>query len=228
MKASGGVRLFVLLFISFLIAAAVTVPVAVMSHVETTVCPACRYNLKGLPASGICPECGVCYAEKLLVRSRWDFRWDRIPRIAAAMLSAALAPPLAAAAHAGFYWLALGWTWDASWYQTMERNFGGVPLLALPFFLNACTMVPRVAERTFWWELTLGLALGLLVTGVFAGACWFHIRKMDVMLLLIVLYGCIFVAIIGGRAVVRPSLMARAFSAGRQVWQQWRSFARGE
>lgn len=112
--------------------------------------------------------------------------------------------------------------------QTMERNFGGIPLLALPFFLNACTMVPRVAERTFWWELTLGLALGLLVTGVFAGAYWFHIRKMDVMLLLIVLYCCIFLAIVGGRAVVRPCLMDRAFSAGRQVWQQWRSFARGE
>jgi len=214
-----------LLLISFLVAAAVTVPVAVMASVERTLCPLCRYDLRGLPPSGTCPECGGYYAEKVVVRRRWDFRWERLPGIAAAMLTAAISPPIAAVAHAAIYVLANGWTWDASWYQTMERNFEGVPLLALPFFLNACTLVANASGFKFWWELTVSVAMGLLASGALAAAYWYHIRIADISVVLVVLYANIFVLMIFGRFLVRGSIPEPVLRLVKKVLAVWRELS---
>src|SRR5689334_1981102 len=155
-------------------------PRAVYATRAREVCPGCKYDLEGLPAQGICPECGVWYAAKVVQRVGWKFRWAIVPRILVAMLVPAAGPFMTVAQLAWIMQRHYGWPWEAAWYQSAERDLSAAAFFTLPFLLNSWALIglPRAGKVTdgmkprgvdapgFWRSLLLSSLLGVLAMPV--------------------------------------------------------------
>jgi hypothetical protein len=150
------------------------------------VCPNCKYDLEGLPAKGICPECGRVYGEKVVLRVGWKFRWAIVPRVLVAMLVPAIGPFMSVWELAWIMQAKYQWTWDAAWYQSAERELSTAVLFTVPFLINSWVLVglPRrgkVTEGTklrgvdapgFWRALVMSSVAGTLAMSSMGVVAW--------------------------------------------------------
>lgn len=115
-----------------------------------THCPACGYQLRGLPTYGRCPECGKDYHDRML----W-VPGSRAARAASRRVNVLVLILIALIVPCARYLLVVLCVWWLAWRLVMpkHRREGSPPHLFVDDDGFSVTQTPKIENRIHWFEI---------------------------------------------------------------------------